>query len=210
MGNVKFLTLVESLEMVANSIQGGQLGIKIVTDTEPAWKSKVASKNPYLGRVRKVSTYTDAGFGCEYRNTVESHAKRSGVDTKKTPFVVQPRKGMHRKYADNPKIWVSDTNPNQQYIAVVFRGNEKDTIDWYLDGVRICDSSVIADIKSHIRPKSTPKNQLNYGVAEEDIVPTISVKFENVVELSHGSRAKYLRGQQVVVIDATETALATR
>ena len=194
-----------SLEMVANAIVGGQMGVILKTETEPTWASVRASLNPYLNRVKKLTTYSNVGFGCQYGNVVKSHAEKCGVDTKANPFVVSERKGMHPKYEGNPRIFVGNSNPEQHYLVVVFRGNETKKTEWLLDGKLVTDQDVIADIKAHIRQSKPSAKQLAYGISNEEIVNTISVKFENVVLLKQGDKVynRQIEETTYVVVAAT-------
>ena len=187
--------MVEQLENVVNSIVGGQFGVVVVINTIPTWKSV---HNPYVNRVRKITKISNCGFGVRYENVVESHATQCGIDTTETPFVVEKRKGMHPKYDNNCKIFVSDKDENQHYLSLVFRGNESKDVQYTLDGVLVEDPMLRKDIESYIRPPYISKKQIAYGVSKDKVVKTISPKFENIVYLGQGNKV-YRREDNIII-----------
>ena len=185
--------MINEIEKVANAIKGGQMGVVIAYDVEPTWASV---KSPYKGRVRKLTTVSNCGFGIRFENVVESHAERCGVDTEKNPYNVAPRNGMHFKYEGNPRFCVGNKNTEQHYLILVYRGNECKSTQWMLDGKVVTDEAIISDIKSFIRKPSDSKKQSAYGVTAEEQVVTISPKFENITLIKQGNNI-YERREQI-------------
>ena len=91
------------------------------------------------------------------------------------------------------KYLISDSNPNQLYLNLVYRGNETKKIYYTLDGVEVVDDAIVNDIKSHIRPPYKSKKQLEFGVADEDLIIVNRPKFENIVSISQGESRVYQR-----------------
>ena len=191
-------TSINSILATISVINNGTIGTIVEMTTTPNWASVSAKKNPYLHRVVKHTRITNVGLGICYTNVVESHAERNGVDTNNEPYIPAEPKGMHYP-TDNEgniitrKYLISNSNPNQYYLNLVYRGNENTTSTFYLDGVEVTDSAVLADIKAHIKVSAPSTKQTNYGVADEDIVIVNRPKFENIVCIKQGNKV-YSRG----------------
>ena len=175
-----------------NAITAGQIGVTIEMATEPTWRSKVASKNPYLGRVIKHTRITNSSLGLRYSNCVTSHAERNGTDIEsKGKYIPLAPKGMIYPTDKNGKIsnyryLISDKDDNQLYLNILYRGYEDVSTTYFLDGVKVEDSAVLEDIKSHIRPPYTNNRQTAYGVAEDDTIKVNRPKFQNIVAIRQG------------------------
>ncbi len=159
--------------------------------TTPDWKSKSAKKNKYLNRVVKHTRIGRVGLGLCYTNVVESHAERSGVDTRATPYIPNAPKGMHYPTDSEGNITtyrylISDSNPNQYYLNVVYRGNESKDVTYYLDGIKVTDKEILEDIKAHINVPKECAKQREYGIASEDVVIVNRPKFQNIVSIRQG------------------------
>lgn len=172
-----------------NAINNGAMGVVVEMTTTPTWQSK---KNPYYGRVIKHTRIANIGLGVAYTNVVESHSNSD------ESYIPDAPKGMH--YPTNGvgkvvtrKYLISNTNPDQLYLNLVYRGNESVKKHYVLDGVIVTDSAVIADIESHIRPSYASKKQLDYGVPMERIVMVNRPKFENIALITFGDRVVYRR-----------------
>ena len=190
--NKNYTTMTTNNRILAtlSTIANGTM-VVVEMATEPSWKSV---KNPYKGRVIKHTHIANVGLGICYTNAVESHAKRSGVVDK---YIPDAPNGMHypTKVGKDGKVeiatyqyLISDNNPNQLYLNLVYRGNEKKDIYYTLDGVRVEDETLLEDIKSHIRPPYKSKKQSNFGVADKDIIVVNRPKFENIVMIKQGVR----------------------
>lgn len=181
-----------SILATINAITAGQIGVTIEMATEPTWCSKVASKNPYLGRVIKHTRIVNSSVGLCYSNCVTAHAERNGTDIESVgKYIPLAPKGMHYPTDKNGKIsnyryLISDKDDNQLYLNILYRGYEDVTTSFYLDGVKVEDSTVLEDIKSHIRPPYTNNRQTAYGVAEDDTIKVNRPKFQNIVSIRQG------------------------
>ena len=177
---MKELNLI--LDAFVNEIPNGKFSTTMVLATAPTWTSV---KNPYNGRVIKVTTYKGIALGCRYERVVESHAKQCGADVTEK-YVPQKPIGKHYLSLDNPKILVSDKDVEQHYLSVVFRGNETKEEIFYLDGAKVEDGEIIADIKSYIRKSYSCKKQEEYGVSAEKQVKVVIPKYESILMLKYG------------------------
>ena len=175
-----------------STIANGTMGVVVEMATEPTWKSV---KSPYKGRVTKHTRIANVGLGVCYTNVVESHAKHNGVTEE---YIADAPKGMHYPTDDSGKITthkylVSNSNPEQLYLNLIYRGNESVSREYYLDGVLVDDIAVIADIESYIRVSSAPKKQLDYGVSYDERVVVNRPKFENILSITQGGDKVYVR-----------------
>ena len=180
-----------------NAIGSGQQGVVVEMTTIPTWQSK---KNPYYGRVIKHTRIANIGLGICYKNVVESHS-----DNKEEDFVPsEPRWGHYPKDSKGKiitrKYLISNTNPNQLYLNLVYRGNEKVTKEYILDGVLVTDQSVVADIESYLVVRQPSKKQLEHGVPKNKIVIVNQPKFENIAVITHGDKVVYKRADIVYSI----------
>lgn len=187
----------EQILNTINAVKAGTMGVVVTMQTIPTWKSVKVSLNPYLGRVEKRTRIANCALGVSYVNVVESHAERSGVDTSATPYVPSAPKGMHYPSAEEHRYLISNTNEEQMYLNIVYRGNEDVKVEFILDGVVVEDSAVIADIKEHIRPSKPSDKQIAFGVAEENAVAVNRPKFQNIVSITQGERVQYYRDREL-------------
>lgn len=176
-----------------NAVKAGTMGVVVTMQTIPTWKSVKASLNPYLGRVEKRTRIANCALGICYTNAVQSHAEQCGVDTSATPYVPSAPKGMHYPSAEEHKYLVSNTNEEQMYLNICYRGNESVTNEFYLDGALVEDSAVIEDIWAHIRTSTPCAKQTTYGVAEDMVVKVNRPKFQNILSITQGERVQYYR-----------------
>ena len=175
-----------------NAITAGQIGVTIEMLTEPTWRSKVASKNPYLGRVMKHTRITNSSLGLNYSNCVTAHAERNGTDIDSVgKYIPLAPKGMHYPTDKNGNIsnyryLISDKDDNQLYLNILYRGYENVTTTYYLDGIEVTDKEILSDIKEHIRPPYSNNRQTAYGVSEDDTISVNRPKFQNIVAIRQG------------------------
>ena len=186
-------TMNEQIFEVINNITAGALGVVVEMQTTPNWLSVVASKNPYLGRVTKRTRIANCALGLSYANCVTAHAERSGeVDA---PYAPLAPKGMHYE-GENRRYLASDKVVDMYYLNILYRGNECVSNEFLLDGEVVTDKQIEADIWAHIRVSTTPKRQIEYGVAEEDTIKVNRPKFENITHISWG-KIEYYRDRVV-------------
>lgn len=187
----------EQILKTINTIKSGTMGAVVTMQTIPSWKSVKASFNPYLGRVEKRTRIANCGLGVSYVNAVESHAEQCGVDTSATPYIPSAPKGMHYPSKEEYRYLVSNTNEEQMYLNIIYRGNESVTNEFYLDGVLVTDKEIEADIWAHIRTSAPCTKQTSYGVAEERVVNVNRPKFQNIISITQGERVQYYRDREV-------------
>lgn len=177
-------TINSAILATINSISNGTLGVIVEMATEPTWASV---KSPYRGRVIKHTRIANASLGLSYENCVMSHAKVEGVDVANEPYIPNAPKGMHYE-GNNHRYLVSNTNEEQMYLNILYRGNESVSQKYYLDGKLVEDEEVLADIKSYIRQSKPCGKQVAYGVSEGNTIKVNRPKFENIVLIQQGDK----------------------
>lgn len=187
----------EQILNTIDTIKSGTMGVIVTMQTIPTWKSVKASLNPYLGRVEKHTRIANCALGICYTNAVQSHAEQCGVDTSATPYVPSAPKGMHYPSADEHKYLISNTNEEQMYLNIVYRGNECVKTEFLLDGEVVTDKQIEADIWAHIRTSTPCAKQTDYGVAEDMVVNVNRPKFQNILSITQGVRVQYYRDREV-------------
>ena len=173
---------IENLTEFVQSLVKGSFGIVIVTKTEPKMRK---TNNPYFGRVRKITRYTNAAVGVSYSNTIENRVERATGE--KIEYQAEKPKGMTFVVAN--LILVSDTNPDQHYLRFQRRKNTTVETLYELDGKVVESEEEVAAIKSFIPQRDTYCcKQAEAGVSEEDMVCPQSVKFENILSIKQGDK----------------------
>lgn len=172
---------MNKLETFVKTIGRGQMGIKVAIATEYEMnKGRGANRNPYLGRVTKVTTFTHVTFCCSYGNAVNNEREREGLDA---DFVPTSPHGM--VWVDYPYYLQSTKDPNTHYL----------NLEWYKKGNCIIRSVLLVDGKvatetqlQEIAKWVTPRKDSgkSQGVANPILVNR--PKFANVLYVGQGAR----------------------
>lgn len=168
------------LSAVVKTIKRNTFGVVIVTETIPTMRK---TNNPYMGRVTKVSTYTNVALGRDYETAVNNVAERTNVNDTHT-FVASAPKG--QLWSDYPYFLQSIKDAEQFYLRMTMNKNTKITATYYVDN-RVATSAEVAEIQNFLQSHGTSQKQKDYGIKDEDVVIPISVKVENIVSVSQGS-----------------------
>lgn len=161
----------------------GQLGI-CVTYLVDASMNK--TNNPYYGRVKKLTTISNARLGVSYVNCVNGKLERSG----QTPDY---QAGKSTTDFVNEFIQVSkDGTKNYLKIGI----NSRTTIDsvYYLDG-HIATDQEVADIKNYLKKSAPSQRQMAAGIDEDDVYRHITPNVENILHIWQGGETLYDRSQ---------------
>jgi hypothetical protein len=162
-----------------SKLNKGIFGVEVVTSTEPAMRK---TNNPFIGRVRKVSTYRNAILGVDYQNAVNGRLERKGETA---DYKSDAPKG---KKWYNAFFYVSDKDENVFYLKIGMRKNTTVESEYYVDG-RIATASEVEEIKSFLTSHSSSvKKQENAGLNEEEQYRIVAPKLENVVCVRLGGR----------------------
>ena len=159
-----------------SSVKGHQF-VGLTTDTEVKMNK---TGNPYVGRVRKVSSYR-ASFNYSYENACNNRAERAGNErtfvTEKLPW------GEWIKGYENKFI----AHKDRVYVRVYQIPTEVAKVEYYLDGVRV-DGRVLEDIMRFVPQKNVySKKQAEVGIIDVDKqVKPYAIDLENIVRITIG------------------------
>lgn len=171
---------IGTIESFCNNLTRNTFGICVVANTEPKMRK---TNNPFLGRVRKVSTYTNVALGRDYQAAVNSRLEQSG---EKADFVAAPPRGMHH-YGQGGYLLQSDSDENKFYLRLTMNRNTKIVSRYVVDGREATEAEVEA-IKSFLPSVAPSGKQAASGLTDEDQVRLVSVNIDNIEEVRQGNR----------------------
>jgi hypothetical protein len=171
---------IGSIESFCSNLTRNTFGIVVTANTEPKMRK---TNNPYMGRVRKVSTYTNVALGRDYQAAVNSRLEQSG---EKADFVAAPPRGMHH-YGQGGFLLQSDSDESKYYLRLTMNRNTKIESRYMVDGRAATDAEV-AEIKTFLPSVAPSAKQAASGLSDEDQVRLVSVNIENIEEIRQGNR----------------------
>lgn len=183
---------MNQVNQVSENLKKGQFGYTIVTKTTPKMNK---TGNPFIGRVEKVSVYTNAMLGCNYTNIVNNRLENEG---KERDFVAQAPKG--RKFY-NSFFDQSEKDDSVFYLKIAFYKERTHVTSNYLIDGELATPEQVEQIKEFL-----PKNYssaASQGLEEEDEVKMIAPKFDNVVAIVQGEKLHYIApagGEEAVAV----------
>lgn len=160
------------------TIKKGIFGVHVTTWTEPRMNK---TNNPFFGRVRKVTDYSNVALGTSYENTVNRRLERAGFC------------GGYQASKPNGKAWyndylyVSDKDPNQFYLKIIKNRNSHTESRYMLDG-RLATNEECAQIEAFIPVKNECAKQSNAGLVGENQVKEYAPKLQNVIKITFNGR----------------------
>ena len=154
-------------------------GVTIKTNTEPKMRK---TNNPYFGRVRKISTYTNAILGVEYQNAVNNRLERGGMEAN---YVAEAPKG---KKQYNAFFYQSLKDESVFYLKIGMYKNTEVKSVYEVDG-RAATNEEVAEIKTFLQTSDgNVKKQQDAGLENEEQYRIVAPKFENVVSITLGEK----------------------
>ena len=170
----------------------GQFGVEVITVTEPKMVVKhrlTKLPNPYLGRVKKVTTYNNVMLGCEFKAIVESRAKMTSEPTEAYD-VEASRFG---DWVDSKHKFCRSKGNGRDYLQIIFRRNTTPKPIWYVDD-RVATEREVFDIKEYLYDtKPSHNKQHEYGVVEGNEVDVRCPKLQSIVHIKHGEKILVLK-----------------
>ena len=156
--------------VINNCTNKGRL-VSVTLNTEPKMnKGRGANKNPFIGRVNKVST-ASYRFNSDYEQTINNRLIKEG---KEPNFKAEPMSG--RVWLDVNKIEVHENGT--KYLRLYQNKNACRKSIYYIDG-REATPNEIAEIKMWLTKQSQPQKQIRYGLS--NLYEVRSPKIENIV-----------------------------
>lgn len=159
----------------------GQMGIK-VTYLVDAPMNKTA--NPYYGRVKKLTTISNARLGVSYVNCVNGKLERMGET---------PNYQAGKSVTDYVNDFIQESKDGtKQYLKIGI--NSRTTTDsvYYLDGVLLTDANPeLPKVKQYIKKSTLPQRQVDAGIAPDDVYRHITPNVENILNIWLGGITLY-------------------
>lgn len=185
MAHNNFSEIANTINALCSTQHNGQFGAVVITATEPRMNKR---GNPYIGRVVKITRYTNVAVGVSYTRTIEARASRLGINES---YDTAPNKC--GGYID-PKMPYCRQHPTtgQTYFEFLFRRNTKPIPMWLIDG-RKATLEEIASIESFLPKSTTPTKQIDFGLSEDDVVVIRQPKCDNILSINFGNGCKYER-----------------
>ena len=161
----------------------GVFGVEIITETEPSMRK---TNNPFVGRVKKISTYANAILGVDYQNCVNGRLARTGNEAN---YVSEAPKG---KKWYNAFFYVS-LDDETFYLKIGMYKNTSVKSSYMIDGQPATDEQ-LAELKPflQVKPQGVQK-QADAGLNEEEQYKIVAPKATNVVLVRLGERIIYQR-----------------
>lgn len=161
----------------------GVFGVEIVTETEPAMRK---TNNPFVGRVKKVTTYTNAILGVDYQNAVNNRLERNG---NAADYQAETPKG---KKHYNAFFYVS-LDGETFYLKIGMYKNTSSKSTYIIDGHEATNNEIEA-LKPFLQSKSySVAKQAEAGLDEANQYKIVTPKAQNVVSVKLGERIIYQR-----------------
>lgn len=151
----------------------------VVMVNEPKMNKR---NNPYYGRVKCMTTYSNCRLGCSYQNSVDASLGRLNIESN---FEAEKPYGMH---FINPFILQSDKDSNQFYLRIQMYADTKTDKKYYLDDTELTDTDILTEIKSFMPKPSVSIKQLEAGLEPDKQVIVRSIKLDNVLSIKQGDK----------------------
>lgn len=155
---------------VINEIKGCQFAsIAYGTTTESMNKKLVGGKkNPYNGRLCSVTEMSGLQIGANYQNAVNNRTESKDFVAEKLPWGEWLR----------PNYLIG--HKGETYLRAYKTKSSVTNVTYYLDGEKVEDKAVLAEIKANIRQSAPSARQMAEGIAEEDQVKPFTTNISNI------------------------------
>lgn len=148
---------------------------KFYDETKDAW------------RIRAITRYTNISFQRNYENACTNRA-----DTTEK-YIAEKPKGMSWVNGLEGILLVSDTDPNKFYLRINENKNTTHHTTYFIDG-KEATAEEVAIIKEHLPKRNNIcKKQLDFGIAEDDMVVVKSISLENIASIKFGQKMLILK-----------------
>lgn len=172
------LTHTQFANHLANVKVGGQF-VNVVMNTAPEMnKGRGANRNPYLGRVRKISV-ANYRFNADYERICRAKQVRNGEEP---TFIADAIKGRH--WLIRNKVEQSN-NDNSLYMRLYVAPNDGYKAIYLVDG-KVATPNQVEEIKSWLTKKGHSKKQLEAGIPIDEQLEVRSPKFSSLYRVKMG------------------------
>lgn len=181
------LTHSQFATLLSNTNVGGQF-VNVVMNTEPEMnKGRGANRNPFLGRVRKISV-ANYRFNADYERICRAKQIRNGEEP---TFKAEPISGRHWANDTTLRNKVEQSNKdNTLYMRLYVAPNDGYKSVYLLDG-KMATPKEVEQIKAWFPKKSHSAKQLEAGIPIEEQLEVRSPKFSSLYRVKMG-KTKYI------------------
>ena len=155
----------------------------VITATIPNMRK---TNNPYIGRVKKMTSYVAVALATSYENGIHTAQEKSGVTA---DFKAENKSYMH--YI-NDFVLALNSDESKLYLKMQWsqkmlsNGVTKIESYYIVDG-RLATEAEVKEIKSFIPDKKPSQKQLDNGVKLEEIRYYTTTSLDNVLAIKQGS-----------------------
>ena len=172
---------VEYLESVKN---GGNF-VSVVLNTEPEMnKGRGANRNPYLGRVRKISV-ANYRFNADYERICRAKQVRNGEEP---TFTAEAMSGRH--WLVRNKVEQSNKD-NTLYMRLYVAPNDNYKCYYLIDG-KFATPKEVEAIKAWFPKKGYSQKQLDAGIPIDEQLEVRSPKFSSIYRVRMNNTKFYI------------------
>lgn len=172
------MTFTQFANHLANVKVGGEF-VNVVMNTEPEMnKGRGANRNPYLGRVRKISV-ANYRFNADYERICRAKQARNGEEP---TFIADAMSGRH--WLVRNKVEQSNKD-NTLYMRLYVAPNDGYKAIYLVDG-KMATPNQLAEIKSWFPKKGYSQKQLDAGIPIEEQLEVRSPKFSSIYRVKMG------------------------
>lgn len=157
----------------------GQMGICVTYLVDAAMNK---TNNPYYGRVKKLTTISNARLGVSYVNCVNGKLERMGET---------PNYQAGKSVTDYVNDFIQESKDGtKQYLKIGI--NSRTTTDsvLYLDG-HIATDQEVAAIKPYLKKSAPSQRQMDAGIDPDDVYRHITPNVDNILHIWQGGTTLY-------------------
>lgn len=175
---------MESIINKVSQLKKAVFGLTIKTATEPAMRK---TNNPFVGRVKKVTTYTDAVLGVDYQNAVNNRLARKGFESN---YQSEAPKG--KKHYNN--FFYQSLDNETFYLKIGLYSNTIIESQFFIDG-QLATAEQLAELKTFLQSKSHfCQKQADYGLNnEQEQYSIVTPKASNILSIYQGNKPIYIQ-----------------
>jgi hypothetical protein len=178
------VTYSQFVAILSDYKAGGQF-VNVVMNTEPEMnKGRGANRNPFLGRVRKISV-ANYRFNSDYERICRKRQVRNGEEP---TFVADAISGRH--WLVRNKVEQSNKDESTLYMRLYVAPNDGYKCIYLLDG-RLATPNEVTEIRAWFPKKEYSKKQLLAGIPIEEQLEVRSPKFSSIYRVKMG-HIKYI------------------
>lgn len=179
------------MALIANGFEKGAASTIVVNKSADSSmnKGRGANRNPFLGRVDVVKTYSGFVMGTDYTTSLENTASRMGNGDAEANL-----KQVWHKPTEAFGEWFSTDKKTEEKVYLKLQRNEKQvgfktTTEYYIDGCKATDEEV-AEISLWLKEKSNTQSstQVEMGIDKAHEQHFILPQLDTIVLIKQGDK----------------------